>query len=464
MSKTLNYSTNSINKSLYSNSGDIAESSYAVPQDISSASISLLSNNTSLNVNFPSSVEGGSGSAPSFNLTTIENDAIITNTLEVTTININDTLNIEDGTITTDGDLQLVSTSGNVIVNSLTQSIILSVGPTTNTLTIEPDGIITPINIQLGTVVDPFLSLFATEIAVNGITIDTDLLTAFSRDGINDFVLLPDPFANFRVATGLIVDGDLTVGNTSTDAIIINSDNISIPNNLNFDSDTFFIDSTNNRIGVGTNTPGNFLIDVNGTGRFTTLTLSEDLFVEGNTTIGNEDTDTFTVNANSLSIPNNLNIDSNTFFIDSTNNKIGIGTNTPGNFLIDINGTGRIPILTVSTDLFVDNDATILNADITNASITTATIGTDWIVNNSTGWFSISKTDTFFRLNDDANFNYVEFDSDTFGIRISKTIDGFFDIYYIPTNEIVFSINKLGDLSIKGTMSTTIDLGTVSPP
>jgi hypothetical protein len=50
--------------------------------------------------------------------------------------------------------------------------------------------------------------------------------------------------------------GIVTLGNDSADALTINSANISIPNNLNFDNNTLFIDATNNRVGIGTNTPG----------------------------------------------------------------------------------------------------------------------------------------------------------------------------------------------------------------
>jgi hypothetical protein len=53
------------------------------------------------------------------------------------------------------------------------------------------------------------------------------------------------------------------------------------------------------------------------------------LLTEGNTTLGNAGADTLTFNANTLSIPNNLNVDTNTLFVDSTNNRVAVGLNNP---------------------------------------------------------------------------------------------------------------------------------------
>lgn len=62
------------------------------------------------------------------------------------------------------------------------------------------------------------------------------------------------------------------------------------------------------------------------------------LSTTGNTTLGDASTDTLTINGTSVSVPNNLNIDSNTLFIDATNNRVGVGKNNPATAL-DINGT-----------------------------------------------------------------------------------------------------------------------------
>jgi hypothetical protein len=50
-------------------------------------------------------------------------------------------------------------------------------------------------------------------------------------------------------------NGGTTLGDASGDALTINSSAVSIPNGLNFDSNTLVIDATNNRVGVGTASP-----------------------------------------------------------------------------------------------------------------------------------------------------------------------------------------------------------------
>ncbi len=59
-------------------------------------------------------------------------------------------------------------------------------------------------------------------------------------------------------------------------------------------------------------------------------TISGNLTVQDNTILGDAASDVLTINGTNVTIPNNLNFDSNTLFIDSTNNRVGIGTTTPG--------------------------------------------------------------------------------------------------------------------------------------
>jgi hypothetical protein len=50
-------------------------------------------------------------------------------------------------------------------------------------------------------------------------------------------------------------NGGVTLGDASGDALTINSSAVSIPNGLNFDSNTLVIDATNNRVGVNSASP-----------------------------------------------------------------------------------------------------------------------------------------------------------------------------------------------------------------
>ena len=61
---------------------------------------------------------------------------------------------------------------------------------------------------------------------------------------------------NLRVIGNLSVDGNTTLGNTSGDSLTINSNGVSIPNGLNFDSNTLVINAANNRVGIGVASPG----------------------------------------------------------------------------------------------------------------------------------------------------------------------------------------------------------------
>jgi hypothetical protein len=72
---------------------------------------------------------------------------------------------------------------------------------------------------------------------------------------------------------------------------------------------------TINNAAIGGTTPA--------AGNFTTLGAT------GNTTLGDASSDTLTINGTAVSCPNNLNFDSNTLFIDATNNRVGVGTNSP---------------------------------------------------------------------------------------------------------------------------------------
>ena len=63
----------------------------------------------------------------------------------------------------------------------------------------------------------------------------------------------------------------------------------------------------------------------NSTGAFT---VSAAFAANGGTTIGDASGDSFTINSTAVSIPNNLNFDSNTLFIDATNNRVAIGANS----------------------------------------------------------------------------------------------------------------------------------------
>ena len=134
-------------------------------------------------------------------------------------------------------------------------------------------------------------------------------------------------------------DGNVVLGDASGDTITINAATASIPNNLNIDSNTLFLNASNNRVGIGNASPATAL-DVAGT------ITSDGLTVDGTatevkftTTAGRMDlflTDTDTTDgqvrirgdANTLSFITNT---TNALTIDASQN-VGIGTSSPNSY------------------------------------------------------------------------------------------------------------------------------------
>jgi hypothetical protein len=132
------------------------------------------------------------------------------------------------------------------------------------------------------------------------------------------------------------LNGNTNIGNAT-------SDTTAVTGILNVDSGVLYVDPTNDRVGVNKTNPAQALDVVGNSAISGTLdvtgnvTLTANLNINGNTTIGNASGDTTTINGTAVSVPNGLNIDSNTLVIDSTNDRVGIKTASPTEAL-DITG------------------------------------------------------------------------------------------------------------------------------
>ncbi len=149
---------------------------------------------------------------------------------------------------------------------------------------------------------------------------------------------------NKTFGADLSIEGNTTIGDASTDSVTINSEAVSIPNDLNIDADTLFIDATNNRVGIGTSTPdaslklevvntsGTAILGITGgtdtTGKDTALRFRNeqtdvDFYISLDSTLG--DKAQFTLD-DSVGTP----IDAMTFGRVSGGINVGIGTSAPG--------------------------------------------------------------------------------------------------------------------------------------
>ena len=97
----------------------------------------------------------------------------------------------------------------------------------------------------------------------------------------------------------------------------------------------------------------------------------------GNTVFGDASVDTLTINGTNVSIPNNLNIGANTFFINSSNNRVGINTTLPLNAL-DVTGNVSVTgsITESNLNLQGGNNLLIYSQDFANAAWTKSSSAT----------------------------------------------------------------------------------------
>lgn len=98
--------------------------------------------------------------------------------------------------------------------------------------------------------------------------------------------------------------------------------------NINFTGNTISSTDTNGNINLNPNGTGSVVLSKDVTAN-QDLTVSANLAVNGNTTLGDASGDTTTINGNAVSIPNGLNFDTNTLVLDQANNRVGIGQANP---------------------------------------------------------------------------------------------------------------------------------------
>jgi len=202
---------------------------------------------------------------------------------------------------------------------------------------------------------------------------------------------------NANVAGNLQVGGNITLNGTVQ----------TLTGNVIIDSGTLFVDSVNKRIGVNNTTPGSAL-SVTGA-----ADISSYANVQGSANVGGS----LTVAGNSTFVGNvslqgalqtisgNVNFDSGTLFVDSTNNRVGLNSTTP-TVALDVVGSANVTtsvnssLITVGSSFIANTTGTYHTGVINAASHTTsgfvanttviAPTSNTILLGNSTGRFVLS--------------------------------------------------------------------------
>lgn len=287
---------------------------------------------------------------PSFDLeaiTTVGNVTSNTIIFANVTTGFVTTANVEVGT----ANLFVDTTVGRVGVGTLDPEATLHVaGDAIVTGNLTVSGTTTTVDTQHLRVTDPLIELGkdnVTEIA-------TDLGIVMTRPaGSSNVAIVYD-----ETATSLNIG--YTLGNASQAEISMESGtpldvniygNVHVSSNLEVGTANLFVDTVNSRVGVGTNAPASGILDVAGTlrvgngtsglinlGRSGTVAAYRTGLIYHDGTdlkISNQedgDLKLATNNSNKLVIESsgNVAIDTSTFYVDAVNDRVGIGTTSPG--------------------------------------------------------------------------------------------------------------------------------------
>ena len=231
----------------------------------------------------------------------------------------------------------------------------------------------TTANATTGINVGANVNVSTTKINVGNSTVNTAITaTAINTQGTLD-VLKATTLSNT-----IAVTGNATFSNT-----IAVTGQATFTANIVADTSTFFVDTTNHRVGIITTTPDASL-SVNGTANVsgnTTIggklvqvanaSFSNTIVVTGNATFSNTIAVTGAAQfLNTITGSANVNIDSGVLFVDTINNRVGINDATPA-VALAITGSSTISANLTANNLLINADATINGNLSVNGTLTT---------------------------------------------------------------------------------------------
>jgi len=223
---------------------------------------------------------------------------------------------------------------------------------------------------------------------------------------------------NISAGGNLIINGNTTLGDNNLDTLTLNGTNVSIPNNLNFDSNTLLIDATNNRVGIGTDTPEQTLHVLKGTAGSMTADTGSIAVFEGS---GNNHISILTPNAQTGGLVFGSPSDNFGSYLswNHDNNELKLATDKTGGF-ISLLTDDEAPVvrITSSGNVGIGTTAPATKLEV-NGSLRVGR-GNDLQFNSALKWTGTGSVDSSSYMSGIAN-SVEQIRIDTNGVKISDS-------------------------------------------
>src|SRR6056300_1334204 len=262
-------------------------------------------------------------------------------------------------------------------------------------------------------------------------------------------VLNTDPMHTLDVGSNLYVD---EFGSN----ILVVSGNTNVTGDLTVDTDTLYVDSVSDRVGIKTTNPQVELHVVGNAYVSSNLTVDGDLTIDTNTLHVNAATDKVGVKTTSPDaelhvvgnayVSSNLTVDNDTFHVDAVNQRVGIETKNPD---AELHVVGNVY---VSSNLTVDNDT--FHVDAVNQKVGIETKNPDAKL-HVTGNVYVSDD-----LTVATNTLHVEASTERIGIK-TKTPDA--ELHIVGNVYVASDLTVDNDTFHVDAGDKSVGLGTVNP-